>query len=188
MAKKKTHAETEETTLDHNIDGGSAAGAAQAADPALVQSLQQDLADAQQKANEYLDGWQRSRAEFANYKKRIERDQSQTQQMAAGSILKRYLPIVDDIERALKNRPKDAEGALWANGIELIYRKMLALLESEGVTQLQAEGQPFDPNLHEAVMMEDTDRYESGQVTEVLQQGYMLGERVLRPAMVRVAR
>jgi molecular chaperone GrpE len=92
------------------------------------------------------------------------------------------------MERALKNRPKDGEGAVWAEGIELVYRKMLALLESEGVTTMQAEGQPFDPNLHEAVMMEDSDQHESGQVTEVLQQGYLLGDRVLRPAMVRVAR
>lgn len=180
--------ETDEATLKQNVDGSAPVETKPAVDAGLVQNLQQELADAQQKANEYLDGWQRARAEFANYKKRVERDQAQAQQTASGAILKRYLPIVDDTERALKNRPQDGEGALWAQGIELVYRKMLTLLESEGVKPMQAEGAPFDPNLHEAVMMEDSDQYESGQVTAVLQQGYILGDRVLRPAMVRVAR
>lgn len=189
MAKRKSHSETEEVQ-DVNVDGAApqAAQDRPSGETQVVQELQQELADARQKADEYLEGWQRARAEFANYKKRVDREQSQAHQMAAGSILKRYLPIVDDLERALKNRPQSAEGAVWAEGIELIYRKMLALLESEGVTQMQVEGAPFDPNLHEAVMMEDSDRHESGQVTEVLQQGYLIGDKVLRPAMVRVAR
>lgn len=153
-----------------------------------IAELQQQLDETRRQADEYLDGWQRARAEFANYKKRVERDQSQTYQNAAGSIIKRYLVIVDDLERALKNRPAEGEGAKWAEGIELIYRKMLALLESEGVTLMETEGEIFDPNLHEAILTEDSDQYESGQITEVLQQGYLLGDRVLRPAMVRVAR
>jgi molecular chaperone GrpE len=140
------------------------------------------------KANEYLEGWQRSRAEFSNYKKRIDRDQSLMQQSASTSIIKRYLEPLDDLERALKNRPQEGEGAAWASGIELIYRKMLNILESEGVERIQAQGQYFDPNLHEAVTSEDSDEHESGQIIDVLQQGYMVGERVLRPAMVRVAR
>ncbi len=153
-----------------------------------VEALRQQLAGQQAKAEEYLDGWQRARAEFANYKKRVEREQSQAYQMAAGSILKRYLEVIDDLERALKNRPKQGEGQAWASGIELIYNKLLAFLENEGVKQFQAEGQSFDPNFHEAVTSEDSDQHTSGQIIEVLQQGYLLGERVLRPAMVRVAR
>jgi molecular chaperone GrpE len=153
-----------------------------------VAELQKQLESAQDKANEYLDGWQRARAEFANYKKRVERDQSQTYQNAAGAILKRQLAVVDDLERALKNRPKEGEGAVWADGIELIYRKMVALLEAEGVTPTNVQGEMFDPNLHEAILMDDSDQYISGQITEVLQQGYTLGDKVLRPAMVRVAR
>jgi molecular chaperone GrpE len=166
------------------IESGEAAPAA----AAEVAELQKQVEDARNQANEYLDGWQRARAEFANYKKRVERDQSQTYQNAAGSIIKRYLAVVDDLERALKNRPKEGEGAAWAEGIELIYRKLLALMESEGVTPMNAQGEMFDPNLHEAILTEDTDQYESGQITEVLQQGYMQGDKVLRPAMVRVAR
>jgi molecular chaperone GrpE len=190
MTKRKSHLEAEEMSSPGSqpgVDGGTTAQPEAPTDGAL-QGLQQELAAARAKADEYLDGWQRSRAEFANYKKRVERDQAQAHQNAAGSILKRYLAVVDDMERALKNRPKDGEGAVWAEGIELIYRKMLSILESEGVQPMQAQGEMFDPNLHEAVMMEDSDQHESGQVTEVLQQGYMLGDRVLRPAMVRVAR
>jgi molecular chaperone GrpE len=153
-----------------------------------AEALRQQLAEQQAKAEEYLDGWQRARAEFANYKKRVEREQSQAYQMAAGSILKRYLEVIDDLERALKNRPKEGEGQAWANGIELIYNKLLTILENEGVKQFTSDGQSFDPNYHEAVTSEDSDQHSSGQIIEVLQQGYLLGDRVLRPAMVRVAR
>jgi molecular chaperone GrpE len=152
------------------------------------QALQQQLADTLAKADEYLNGWQRSQADFANFKRRIEREQTQIYQNAAGSVIKRFLAVLDDLDRALKNRPKEGDGAAWAEGIELIYRKLMAILESEGVKPMSAEGQQFDPNLHEAILSEDSDRHESGQVIEVLQQGYLLGERVLRPAMVRVAR
>jgi molecular chaperone GrpE len=154
----------------------------------LVSLLQNELAATQTKANEYLEGWQRARADFTNYKKRVEREQSQIYQNAAGSILKRYLGIIDDLERALKSRPQNGDGAAWAEGIELIYRKLLSILESEGIQPMEAEGKLFDPNLHEAIMSEDSDTHESGQIIEVLQQGYTLGDKVLRPAMVRVAR
>jgi molecular chaperone GrpE len=153
-----------------------------------AQSLMDELAEARRKAEEYLDGWQRSRAEFANYKKRTERETAQAYQTAAGNLSRRYLGVLDDLERALKNRPSQGEGAAWADGIELVYRKFTAILESEGITPMNPLGEQFDPNLHEAVMSEDSDQHESGQVMEVLQQGFMLGDRVLRPAMVRVAR
>jgi molecular chaperone GrpE len=152
-----------------------------------IRMLQKELSETQSKANEYLDGWQRSRAEFANYKKRIERDQSETYQRAAGSILKRQLDVADDLALALKNRPASGDGAGWADGIELIYRKLLNLLESEGVKQMEVQGQPFDPNLHEAISMEPSDTAPSGHVCEVLKPGYLLGDKVLRPALVRVA-
>jgi molecular chaperone GrpE len=152
-----------------------------------LQAMQQELDQSRAQATEYLEGWQRSRAEFANYKRRVEREQAQAYQAAAGRILKRQLEVIDDLERALKNRPQEGEGAAWAAGIELVYRKMLNILESEGVTRMEAEGQAFDPNLHEAITSEASDEHESGQIIEVLQQGYLIGDRVLRPAMVRVA-
>ena len=150
--------------------------------------LKQELEESRSQANEYLDGWQRARAEFANYKKRVERDQAQAYQTAAGNIIKRYLNILDDLDRALKNRPSDSEGAAWADGIELIYRKLQSTLENEGVKPMEAQGELFDPNLHEAISSEESGEHESGEIIEVLQHGYMLGERVLRPAVVRVAK
>jgi molecular chaperone GrpE len=148
-------------------------------------ALKGELEAWQSRANEYLDGWQRSRAEFANYKKRQEREQLVYQ---AGTIIKRYLEVLDDLERALKNRPQDGDGAAWAEGIELIYRKLSSFLEAEGVVVMAAEGQSFDPNLHEAISQEDNHQYESGQIIEVIKQGYLIGDRVLRPALVRIAR
>lgn len=150
--------------------------------------LREELAACQREAQEYLDGWQRARAEFANYKKRVERDQEHMRQNISAEILKRYLDVLDDLTLALKNRPQDPEGAAWASGIELIYRKMLSLLESHGVQVMQAEGQTFDPNLHEAISSEPSDEHESGDILEVIKSGYTIGERVLRPALVRVAR
>lgn len=152
-----------------------------------IDSLQQELGETQLKAAEYLDGWQRARADFANYRKRVERDQVTVQQNITGSVVKRFIEILDDLDRALKNRPQEGEGAVWAGGIELVYRKLLATLESNGVTLMSA-GDMFDPNLHEAITSEDSDSHQAGEIIEVIQQGFMLGDRVLRPALVRVAR
>lgn len=154
---------------------------------AEFEALQQELEEAQQKAQEYLDGWQRALADFTNYKRRMERDQQLNYQNAIGTAVKRYLPIVDDLERALNNRPAEGDGAVWAGGIELIYRKFMMALEADDVKPMQAEGEQFDPNLHEAISQEPSPEHESGQIIEVLQKGYYLGERVLRPAVVRVA-
>lgn len=139
------------------------------------------------KAAEYLDGWQRAKAEFLNYKKRVNRDREQYNKDAVGRVVKRYLAIVDDLERALKDKPADGEYANWTGGIELIYRKLVTTLESDGVVPMDAEGEMFDPNLHEAVVQIESEDHESGQIIEVLQTGYLIGERVLRPARVCIA-
>ena len=139
------------------------------------------------KASEYLDGWQRAIAEFTNYRKRQERERDLNRFETVGRVAKRYLPIVDDLERALNERPTQGEGATWSGGIELIYRKLMNILDAEGVTIIEAQNQMFDPNLHEAVIQTESDEYESGQIIEVLQTGYKMGDRVLRPAVVRIA-
>jgi molecular chaperone GrpE len=139
------------------------------------------------KAAEYLDGWQRANAEFANYKKRVNRDRDQYNKDAVGKVVKKYLPVLDDLERALKERPTDDQNAGWANGIELIYRKMALTLDNDGVTPMEADGVMFDPNLHEAVAQIESPDHESGQIIDVIQTGYLIGERVLRPARVCIA-
>jgi molecular chaperone GrpE len=153
-----------------------------------LDAVRMELEESRAKANEYLEGWQRTLADFSNFKKRVDRDQAQVYQNAAGAIIKRFIEVLDDMDRALKSRPQEGEGAVWANGIELIYRKLISILESEGVKAMDIKGQVFDPNLHEAITLEDSADHESGQIIEVLQQGYMLGDRVLRPALVRVAK
>ena len=152
-----------------------------------IDTLREEIDLLHQQSNEYLDGWQRERAEFANYRKRKDRESEQLKGNITGNIIRKYLEIVDDLERALQNKPQDGEGASWGEGIELVYRKLLTVLESEGVVPMQVQGEPFDPNLHEAISQEPSEEYESGQVVEVLRNGYMLGERVLRPASVRIA-
>jgi molecular chaperone GrpE len=149
-----------------------------------VESLTSQLREAEKKAAEYKDGWARAQADFQNYKKRLERDNELTYITMKGDIIKKVLPALDDLERALQNRPADNG---WANGIELIARKLQNVLESEGIKRIEAEGVEFDPNYHEAISHEPADGVKSGFVIGVVQNGYMLGERVIRPAMVRVA-
>ncbi len=151
---------------------------------AAIEELQKQLTEAQSLVVEYKDGWQRAVADFQNYKRRIDAESKDTYQNAVGNILRRYLPILDDLERALGHRPADLP---WTDGIELIYRKLQTILENEGLKRIEAEGQPFDPNFHEAISQEPVEGVECGTVIGIVQQGYMLGERVIRPAMVRVA-
>lgn len=155
-----------------------------------IAQLRSQLDEALAKANEYLCGWQRERAEFFNYKKRMEREQALGGQNAFATAIRRYLDIADDLERALKskNRPTDGNGVVWADGIDLILRKMIASFETDGVKLIDTHGKFFDPNMHEAISHEDSPDHESGEIIEVVQPGYTLGERVIRPARVRVAR
>jgi molecular chaperone GrpE len=146
--------------------------------------IQKQLTEAQAQVAEYKDGWQRALADFQNYKRRTDVERDNTYQNAVGNIIKRYLPVLDDMERAMAARPADLA---WGDGIELIYRKLQTILENEGLKRIPAEGQPFDPNFHEAISQEPADGVESGHVIGVVQNGYMLGERVIRPALVRVA-
>jgi molecular chaperone GrpE len=163
-----------------------AAAASESGEQANVEmeALMKQLEQAEAKAAEHLDDLQRERAEFVNYKNRLARNQEDDRVRMKGDIIKKILPVLDDLARALQNRPADDA---WAGGIELIGRKFQTILESEGVTRIAAEGQPFDPNFHEAISNEVNDAVESGHVIAVVQNGYMLGERVIRPAMVRVA-
>ncbi|HEY5731491.1 MAG TPA: nucleotide exchange factor GrpE [Anaerolineales bacterium] len=151
---------------------------------AEMDALKRQLEDTEAKLAESVDGWQRSQAEFQNYKKRVERDGEMMKANMKGDIVKKILPVLDDLERALQNRPAEET---WAGGIELIARKFQGVLESEGIKKIEAEGAAFDPNFHEAISNEPNDDVESGHVIAVVQNGYMLGERVIRPALVRVA-
>ncbi len=150
--------------------------------------LKEELEKIQQQSAENSDGWQRERADFANYKKRIQRDYELERRNITGGLIKKFLPVLDDFERALKNRPGDNEGAAWADGMELVLKKFQAILDSEGIKRIEAENMEFDPNFHEAITYEESPDHGSGQIIEILQQGYYIDDRVLRPAVVRVAK
>jgi molecular chaperone GrpE len=185
MTEKKIHKHHEEEADMENAEVVAESTQEQQSQvSAEIESLTGQLRQAETKAAEYKDGWARAQADFQNYKKRIERDNELTYATMKGDIVKKILPVLDDLERALQNRP--AENA-WANGIELIARKLQNVLESEGIKRIEAEGVEFDPNFHEAISHEPADGVKSGFVIGVVQNGYMLGERVIRPALVRVA-
>jgi len=158
-------------------------------EPVAADSLQKQLDDAKAKADEYLDGWQRARAEFANYKKRQEQQMSDLRAFSTIDLIKRLLPIQDDFERAQKTLPEGISHMTWIEGVMLIQRKLQLVLEAEGVKTIDVKPNDiFDPNLHEAISHDEADGIESGHVIEMLQTGYKIGERVVRPALVRVAR
>jgi len=149
-----------------------------------IDTLKRQLEDAETKLADSVEGWQRSVADFQNYKKRVDRDRENDKVLMKGDIIKKVLPALDDLERALQNRPADNA---WANGIELIARKLQNLLDAEGLKRIETEGVEFNPNFHEAISHEPAENVASGHVIAVVQNGYMLGERVIRPALVRVA-
>jgi molecular chaperone GrpE len=153
-----------------------------------VDALLEEIERLQKQSSEYLDGWQRERAEFANFKNRTSREKEEARSRISSEIIAKYLGIVDDLELAISNRPLENETEAWADGIELIHGKLKAILTEEGVEMILAEGVTFDPNFHEAITYEENDDHQDGQVIEVVQKGYKLGDRVLRPAKVRVAK
>jgi molecular chaperone GrpE len=182
MSEKKHKGKEHEKHVE-NAEPAQASEAAVEAGLSL-ETLQAQLAASEAKVKEYLEALQRERADFTNYRRRVELENAQLSRLASGTTIKKFLAAIDDLERALAHRPAED---VWANGVELVYRKFQTLLEAEGVLPIQAEGQPFDPNLHEAIMQEPSEIYPSGTVTAVLQQGYLHGDRVLRPALVKVA-
>jgi molecular chaperone GrpE len=185
--KEKELSSEQEAEEEMISEGGNVAEPSSDGGQEMI-ALQEKLAETEAKAADNLDGWQRAQAEFANYKKRLARDQEQLTAEVRGRVIKRYLEIVDDLERALKSTPQEGAGAEWAQGVEIIYKKLIAYLESEGLTRMHPLGEHFDPNLHEAVTQEESPEHESGTIIEVLRPGYLFGERVLRPASVKVAK
>ncbi len=151
-------------------------------------ALEKQLEEERTKSAEYLDNWRRAAADFSNYKKRTEKDAGEMTKFANSILIARLLPVLDDLDRALQTVPDNLRDLTWIEGIMLIAHKMSAVLEAEGLKPIEALNKPFDPNLHEAVIHEETDQHEEGTVVAELQKGYKLNDRVLRPTMVKVAK
>lgn len=128
----------------------------------------------------------RTAAEFDNYRKRVDRDRRDQADAVTADALTDLLPIIDDFERALNAAGSDGDSL--RKGVELIHRQMLELLRKRGVKPIEAVGADFDPRIHESVMSEESADHREGEVMQELRRGYMLGERLLRPAMVKVAK
>lgn len=176
--------ETEELITE----GQEAAEPAEEAPP----TPEEQLNEAQALAAEYLDGWQRARAELANFKRRTEAQRAEMVVNASQNLLQQLLPALDDLQLALEKAPTGeancSEWGEWRDGVALVAHKFAAVLDRVGVVPIEVDGQEFDPTVHEAISYEEHPDLESGQIIAQVRQGYMLGERVLRAAMVRVAK
>ena len=152
-------------------------------------ALEKEIESLKTELEDQKDSYLRAHADFDNYKKRVKRDAARSYQDAMSSILKIFLSVSDDIERALKNPPKENEISSWINGIELIHQKLMGQMKNQGVERMNIKpGDQFDPNMHEAITQEEHPEYKDGQIIDVVQPGYQISDRVIRPAMVRVAR
>ena len=147
--------------------------------------LAEQLAAEQARAAELRENWQRERADFINYRRRVESERADLIPLANAALLTKILPVLDDFDLALANIPAKTKATTWVDGVMLIQRKLLKLLEGEGVTPIEALGQSFDPHLHEAVVV-DEDAKEPHAVVAELRRGYKLRDKVLRPTLVRV--
>jgi len=151
--------------------------------------LEKELESLRTEVEEQKDGWLRTRADFENYKKRVQRDASRSYQDAMSSVLKLFLTVSDDLERAIKNKPEENQLDGWVNGIKLIDQKLVNQMKNLGVERLEVKpGEVFDPNIHEAITQEEHPDFEEGQIIDVVQPGYKITDRIIRPAMVRVAK
>jgi molecular chaperone GrpE len=155
---------------------------------AEIEQLKGELEASRAKADEFLAGLQRERAEFTNYRRRTSEEREAMLGLADDDLIRKVLALADDFDLAIENRPPELAGDPWFEGVTAIDRKLRALLESEGVRPIEAEpGKPFDPREHEAIAtVPGTDRPE-GEIVDVVRRGYKLRDRVLRPALVAVA-
>lgn len=138
---------------------------------------------AEEQARTYLANWQRTQADFENYKKRAQQERRESMDIANSALLTRILSALDDLERAFSRPVPEMRKASWAEGAHLSFQKLKTVLESEGVQQIEAVGQSFDPRYHQAIMQRPG---QEGMVLEEVQKGYIMNGRVLRPSMVVV--
>lgn len=167
-------------------EGGPAAAEAPAeVEPQDEEGLRARLEEEKEKAQGYRASWQRAAADFQNLKRRVEEERSEVGRLATASLVINLLPLLDDLERALHTVDVKLAGLTWIDGVWMIYRKFQAVLDNAGVKEIPADGQAFDPNVHEAISQAPG---EEGKIVSVVQKGYKLGERVVRPAMVIVGK
>ena len=186
MEDNRTDSETE--LSDVSETAGAAAATDTESETPRTSGPSRAGTEAERQRDEYKDLLLRKTAEFDNFRKRTERERQSLSEAAAADLLRELLPLVDDLERALQ-ADAGSEGAdAYRRGVELIYRHMTELLRKRGVRPIEARGADFDPHYHQAVSHEPAEGYREGEVIEEFRRGYMLGDRLLRPSMVKVAK
>lgn len=152
----------------------------------VVEIPEAELEQLKQKANEEEEKYLRLYAEFENYKRRMKQEASIIKDYQAQRVLADVLPALDNMDRALKQEGESEDFLTFKKGVDMVYNDLLKSLKDNGLEEIESYNQPFDPNVHQAVMQDNNPDFESGVVTEELQRGYKLKDRVLRPAMVKV--
>jgi molecular chaperone GrpE len=156
---------------------------------ALIERLVADrLTQEQAKAEEATIRWQRTQADFANYKRRNEQEREQQGRFATLILVSELLPVLDDLDRALATMPEAVQGLPWTDGLRLVDRNLRGTLEKQGLKPIEAVGAKFDPMLHEAIIHEESPEHDDDEVIAELRRGYMLHDKVVRPTLVKVAK
>ncbi len=150
-------------------------------------SVEEQLAAAKEEAAKNMDSFLRAQAELSNARKRFEKQKAQVYNNANADLVMKLLPALDDFSRAVDNVPDMIRADSWFEGVELVQRKLSGILESLSVKEIEAVGEPFDPNFHDALAQEPSDEHESGVVTREMIKGYQIGDKVIRPSLVYVA-
>ncbi len=153
----------------------------------LKEELIEDAPDVSQEIDHYKSMAQRAQADLVNYRNRATQEIEETKRIVQFGLLSRFISVVDDLERAMENLPEEAQEE-WSEGVALVLRNLEKILELEGVAQIESLGKPFDPREHEALLYEENTEIEDGLIVNVIQQGYRLNERIVRPARVVVSK
>jgi len=151
-----------------------------------LENLKEELASTDEEAREYLDYLKRLKAEFENYKKRVLKEREQTVKLANENLIRQFLPIMDDLERAISSVKKAKDIDSLVEGIVMVLNQLKEVLKKQGVEEIKAKGKEFNPYFHEAVLELKSDKYPDNFVVEEMRKGYKLNNRILRPAMVKV--
>ncbi|MGN7414185.1 nucleotide exchange factor GrpE [Paenibacillus sp. SAF-068] len=163
------------------------AGAAEAQAEEIADQEQDELARLKAEAEEQQQRYVRAQADFDNFRRRTQKEKEELAKYASMKLVTELVPVIDNFERAMATVPEGAEVESFSKGMQMIFRQLETVMNNEGLTAMESVGQPFNPEFHQAIMQVESDEYEEGIVVEEVQKGYMLKDKVLRPAMVKVS-
>ncbi|GAB1156483.1 MULTISPECIES: nucleotide exchange factor GrpE [Paenibacillus] len=179
--------EQQETTAAESQEPVNEAGAAEAQAEEMADQGQDELARLKTEVEETQQRFVRAQADFDNFRRRTQKEKEELAKYASMKLVTELVPVIDNFERAMATVPEGTESESFSKGIQMIFRQLETVLNNEGLTAMDTVGQPFNPEFHQAIMQVESDEYEEGTVVEEVQKGYMLKDKVLRPAMVKVS-